>query len=66
MKPLKTMENSKNLIDANLVDEIFHSLPEILQHHESFLGALKDRLSYEWDSGQVIGHVLIETVSFIR
>lgn len=60
MKPLKSPESNKNLIDSTLVDEIFYSVPEILQHHENFLSALQDRLSSDWDSSQVIGNVFIE------
>lgn len=63
MKPLKSLESNRVLIDSVLVDEIFYSIPEILQHHESFLGALQDRLSSDWDSSQVIGNVFIEAVS---
>lgn len=63
MKPLKSYDSNKNLIDSSLVDEIFYTIPEILQHHENFLSALQDRLSSDWDSSQVIGNVFIEAVS---
>lgn len=63
MKPLKSVEANKSLIDAQLVDEIFYTVPEILQHHEHFLGALQSRLSSDWDSSQVIGNLFIEAVS---
>lgn len=63
MKPLKSLESSRILIESNLVDEIFYTIPEILQHHESFLNALQDRLSSDWDTSQVIGNVFIEAVS---
>lgn len=63
MKPLKSLESNRVLIDSVLVDEIFYSIPEILLHHENFLGALQDRLSSDWDSSQVIGNVFIEAVS---
>lgn len=66
MKPLKNLDCNKGLIEANLVDEIFHTLPEILEHHESFLTALQERLSSDWESSQRIAHVLIETVSFYQ
>lgn len=62
MKPLKNLDN-RSLIDSNLVNEIFYSIPEILQHHERFLQALQDRISSDWDSSQVIGNVFIEAVS---
>lgn len=64
MKPLKSLESNTVLIDSNLVDEIFYTIPEILQHHENFLSALQDRLSSDWDTSQVIGNVFIEAVSF--
>lgn len=63
MKPLKSLESSRALIDSSLVDEIFCTIPEILQHHETFLSALQDRLSSDWDTSQVIGNVFIEAVS---
>lgn len=63
MKPLKGYDSNKTLIDSGLVDEIFYTIPEILQHHENFLSALQDRLSSDWDSSQVIGNVFIEAVS---
>jgi len=63
MKPLRGYDSSKTLIDSNLVDEIFYTIPEILQHHENFLTALQDRLSSDWDSSQVIGNLFIEAVS---
>lgn len=63
MKPLKSSDSNKGLIDAALVDEIFYTIPEILQHHENFLSALQSRLSSDWDSSQVIGNLFIEAVS---
>lgn len=63
MKPLKSLESNRVLIESNLVDEIFYTVPEILQHHENFLSALQDRLSSDWDTSQVIGNVFIEAVS---
>lgn len=65
MKPLKSLESNRILIESNLVDEIFYTIPEILQHHENFLSALQDRLSSDWDTSQVIGNVFIEVVSSI-
>lgn len=62
MKPLKSVDN-KSLIESNLVDEIFFTIPEILDHHERFLNALQERLADDWDSSQVIGNVFIEAVS---
>lgn len=66
MKPLKSLESNRILIESNLVDEIFYTIPEILQHHENFLSALQDRLSSDWDTSQVIGNVFIEVVSSIN
>lgn len=63
MKPLRSIDSNRILIDSNLVDEIFYTIPEILQHHETFLSALQDRLSSDWDTSQVIGNVFIEAVS---
>lgn len=65
MKPLKSYDSNKTLIDSNLVDEIFYTIPELLKHHEHFLSALQDRLSSDWDSSQVIGNVFIEAVSIL-
>lgn len=65
MKPLKSLESNRILIESNLVDEIFYTIPEILQHHENFLSALQDRLSSDWDTSQVIGNVFIEVVSSV-
>lgn len=61
MKPLKGIES--NRIDPNLVDEIFYTIPEILEHHEKFLNALQDRISTDWGTNQVVGNVFIEAVS---
>jgi hypothetical protein len=66
MKPLKCQDSNKALIDSNLVDEIFYTIPEILQHHENFLNALQERLSSDWDSSQVIGNVFIQAVSMAK
>lgn len=65
MKPLKSLDSNRILIDSNLVDEIFYTIPEILQHHETFLSALQDRLTSDWDTSQVIGNVFIEAVSLV-
>lgn len=63
MKPLKGIES--NRIDSNLVDEIFYTIPEILEHHEKFLNALQDRISTDWGTNQVVGNVFIEAVSTV-
>lgn len=66
MKPLKSLDSNRILIDSNLVDEIFYTVPELLQHHETFLSALQDRLTSDWDTSQVIGNVFIEAVSIFQ
>lgn len=64
MKPLKSADNRNQLVDSNLVDEIFYTIPEILGHHERFLSSLQSRLTPQWDTKQVIGDVFIDAVSF--
>ena len=61
MKPLKMGEYS-NLIESNVVDEVFYQIPEILGHHELFLERLKDRLN-NWDSKQNVGDVFVNSLS---
>ncbi|XP_018914389.2 uncharacterized protein [Bemisia tabaci] len=63
LKPLKEAENSVKL-DADIVDEIFFQVPEILAHHLEFLEALEDRLK-NWNMKQkiIIGDILLETFS---
>lgn len=63
MKPLKSLESNRLLVESSLVDEIFYTVPDLLQHHENFLSALQDRLSSDWNTSQVIGDVFIEAVS---
>ncbi|XP_022242017.1 rho guanine nucleotide exchange factor 17-like, partial [Limulus polyphemus] len=58
MKPLKSPENA-GIVDSYLVDEIFHQIPEILVHHESFLEMLRQRLA-NWDTKQKVGDVFVE------
>lgn len=60
MKSLKSSENN-TLVDSNLMEEIFYQIPEILDHHESFLDRLKVRL-LSWDSKQKIGDIFVECV----
>ncbi|KAG9510725.1 Rho guanine nucleotide exchange factor 17 [Fragariocoptes setiger] len=59
MRPLKSPDN-RNLIESNLVDGIFYTIPEILAHHEAFLVSLQDRLTPRWDTNQIIGDVFID------
>ncbi|XP_076358964.1 uncharacterized protein LOC143251577 [Tachypleus tridentatus] len=58
MKPLKSPENA-GIVDPYLVDEIFHQIPEILVHHESFLEMLRQRLA-NWDTKQKVGDVFVD------
>ena len=55
------MGEYSNLIESNLVDEVFYQIPEILGHHESILDTLEDRLS-NWDSKQKVGDVFVDSV----
>ncbi|KAG5892280.1 hypothetical protein JTB14_036246 [Gonioctena quinquepunctata] len=61
LEPLKTPENA-NLLDANLVDEIFYQIPFLYSHHQTFLAELKKRLE-QWDVKQKIGDVFLEMFS---
>lgn len=58
MEPLKSPENS-GLLDANLVDEIFYQIPDLLKHHQGFLEDLRNRLE-NWNSKQKIGDILLD------
>ncbi|XP_056646347.1 rho guanine nucleotide exchange factor 17 [Diorhabda sublineata] len=61
LEPLKAPENA-NLLDANLVDEIFYQIPFLYNHHQIFLTELKERLE-QWDVKQKIGDVFLEIFS---
>ena len=62
-KPLKRSENS-NIVDPNLVDEIFFQIPEICASHEIFLDQVKNRVN-NWSDQQIIGDVFVSSVSCI-
>ena len=62
-KPLKRSENS-NIVDPNLVDEIFFQIPEICANHEIFLDQVKNRVN-NWSDQQSIGDVFVSSVSCI-
>ncbi|XP_018571322.1 rho guanine nucleotide exchange factor 17 isoform X2 [Anoplophora glabripennis] len=61
LEPLKAPDNA-NLLDANLVDEIFYQIPFLLSHHQAFLNELKQRLEH-WDVKQKIGDVFLDMFS---
>ncbi|CAG9816492.1 unnamed protein product, partial [Phaedon cochleariae] len=61
LEPLKTPENA-NLLDANLVDEIFYQIPFLYNHHQAFLAELKKRLE-QWGEKQKIGDVILDMFS---
>lgn len=61
MKPLKQPENSP-LCDPSLVDEMFHQIPEILEHHELFLEQVVSCVN-DWHERQTIGDLLVQSVS---
>nr|XP_023013430.1 rho guanine nucleotide exchange factor 17 isoform X2 [Leptinotarsa decemlineata] len=61
LEPLKAPENA-NLLDANLVEEIFYQIPLLYSHHQTFLAELKKRLE-QWDVKQKIGDVFLEMFS---
>ncbi|RNA40340.1 rho guanine nucleotide exchange factor 17, partial [Brachionus plicatilis] len=51
--PLK----EKDIVDRNLINDIFYKIPEIHVHHELFLSWLKTKFD-TWDSHQTIGDIL--------
>ena len=57
--PLK----EKELVERNLINDIFYKIPEIHVHHELLLSALKAK-SEIWDTRQTIGDLLLNTVSW--
>lgn len=60
---MQHLKNNRSLIEPKLFGEIFHALPQILEHHEAFLSALKERLTSDLESSQLVGSVFIHTVS---
>uniref|UniRef100_A0A8D0HNN8 Rho guanine nucleotide exchange factor 17 n=1 Tax=Sphenodon punctatus TaxID=8508 RepID=A0A8D0HNN8_SPHPU len=61
MKPLKQPENSI-LCDPYLVDEIFHQIPELLEHHEQFLEQIIECVQ-NWHEKQKVGDLLVQSFS---
>ncbi|CAD6188104.1 unnamed protein product [Caenorhabditis auriculariae] len=57
MRPLRQPLEC-TLIEAPLVDKIFHRIPEILAHHQVLLAALSAKLE-NWHKDSVIGDVLL-------
>lgn len=57
--PLK----EKDIVERNLINDIFYKIPEIHVHHELLLSALKAKLD-TWDIRQTIGDLLLNVVSF--
>ena len=58
--PLK----EKDIVERNLINDIFYKIPEIHVHHELLLSALVSKLE-AWDSRQTVGDLLFNIVSFL-
>lgn len=63
LHPLKSSDNLRDIVDTQLVDEIFYMVPSILGIHERFLEELHKRLG-AWDANQKVGDAFIEVVRF--
>ncbi|XP_030237172.1 rho guanine nucleotide exchange factor 17 [Gadus morhua] len=61
MRPLKQPDSSC-IVDPLLVDEMFYQIPEILEHHETFLEQVTSCVS-QWHDRQTVGHLLIQSFS---
>ncbi|KAJ3590039.1 hypothetical protein NHX12_007996 [Muraenolepis orangiensis] len=61
MRPLK-QPDSGSIVDPLLVDEMFYQIPEILEHHETFLEQVTGCVS-QWHDRQTVGHLLIQSFS---
>lgn len=56
--PLK----EKDIVERNLINDIFYKIPEIHVHHELLLSSLK--IKYEsWDTRQTVGDILLNIVN---
>ena len=55
--PLK----EKDIVERNLINDIFYKIPEIHVHHELLLSSLKSKFD-AWDTRQTIGDLLLNTV----
>jgi hypothetical protein len=56
--PLK----EKDIVERNLINDIFYKIPEIHVHHELFLSSLKAKFD-NWDTRQTIGDILLNIVN---
>lgn len=61
LNPLKSSDNLRDIVDTQLVDEIFYMVPSILGIHERFLEELHKRLG-AWDCNQKVGDAFIDVV----
>ena len=57
MIPLKV----QNIVESNLVDDIFYKINEIYMHHATFLTFLREALK-DWTSKTTIGDIISNTV----
>ena len=55
----------KDVVERNLINDIFYKIPEIHVHHELLLSALESKLE-AWDSRQTVGDLLFNIVSFFQ
>jgi hypothetical protein len=55
--PLK----EKDIVERNLINDIFYKIPEIHVHHELLLSSLKSKFDI-WDTRQTIGDLLLNIV----
>ena len=58
--PLK----EKEIVERNLINDIFYKIPEIHVHHELLLSSLKSKFDI-WDTRQTIGDLLLNIVSIL-
>jgi len=59
--PLK----EKDIVDRNLINDIFYKIPEIHVHHELLLSSLKSKFD-TWDTRQTIGDLLLNIVTYMK
>ena len=55
--PLK----EKDIVDRQLLNDIFYKIPEIHVHHELLLSSLKAKFDV-WDTRQTVGDILLNIV----
>ena len=51
----------KDIVERNLINDIFYKIPEIHVHHELLFSSLKSKFD-NWDSQQTIGDILLNIV----